>query len=464
MTTGRVLTKEEREQLEQDDKRYVWHPFTPQDEWAAKRPLIIEEGQGSYLIDVSGQWYLDGVSSLWLTVHGHNRPEIKQAIVEQLDRIEHSTFLGLTHRPGIELAKRLTEIAPEGLTRVFYSDTGAAAVEIALKMAYQYWQQRPDGPRPAKTKFLCLDNGYHGDTLGAVSVGGIDTFHAAYKPLLFPAYRAASPYSYRLPGEGPDDCMQACLAAMERMLAEHHEEIAALIMEPLIQGAGGMIAYPEGYTRAAWELAKKYDVLFIADEVATGFGRTGTMFACGREGVQPDLMTVGKGITGGYLPLAATLATERIYEAFLGRPEEGRTFYHGHTYTANPLACAAALASLDLFEQDRVIEGLEAKIDFLRRGLERFWRLDHVGDIRHAGLMAGIELVRDRQTREPYPAADRVGVQVIDEARAHGLILRPLGDVIVLMPPLSAGEGDLQVLLDVTYQAVRSVTEGGPEW
>lgn len=452
-----ALSQTERVPLEALDTRFVWHPFTQQQEWEAEPQLIIDHAEGCYLVDVEGNRYLDGVSSLWVNVHGHHREEINRAIRQQLDRVAHSTFLGLTHRPGIELAQRLVEIAPGALSRVFYSDTGAAAVEIALKMAFQYWQQ-VHPPRPGKTKFFSLLNGYHGDTIGAVSVGGIDTFHRVYGPLLFPTVKAPSAYCYRCHlGKRYPDCAIACLEEVERLVAAHADELAAVIMEPLVQGAAGMLVFPPGYTRAVWEIARRHGVLFIADEVATGFGRTGVMFACEHEGVEPDLMAVGKGISGGYLPLAATLATEEIYRAFLGRLEDGRTFYHGHTYTGNPLACAAALASLDLFERERTLERLQPRITQLADGLQRFRELPLVGDIRQRGFMAGIELVCDRATRAPFPVGERLGVRVCREARRHGVLLRPLGDVLVLMPPLAISEEELAVLMDALYAAVAMV-------
>ncbi len=449
-----------RHSLEQDDHRYLWHPFTQMQEWMAEPPLVIQRAEGSYLIDINGNRYLDGVSSMWANVHGHQRRELNQAIIEQLGNVAHTTFLGLTHPPGIDLARRLVALTPPGLTRVFYSDTGAAAIEIALKMAFQYWQQRRD-PRPRKTKFLSLLNGYHGDTVGAMSVGGIDLYHKAYGPLLFPTIKAPSAYCYRCHlGKRYPSCAIACLEDIERALSQHAEELAAVIMEPMVQGAGGMIAFPPGYTRAAWELAKRHDVLFIADEVATGLGRTGAMFACEHEGVSPDLMALGKGLTGGYLPLAATLATEEVFEAFLGRVEEGRTFFHGHTYAANPLACAAALATLDLFEQERTLERLQPKIEALREGLARFAGLKHVGDIRQIGFMVGIELVEDPEARKPFPVEQKTGGRVVQEARRRGVVIRPLGDVIVLMPPLSISTSELEVLLAMTYDSIKAATEG----
>lgn len=446
-----------RADLERDDRRYLWHPFTQQQSWEAEAPLIIERAEGCELIDIDGNRYLDGVSSLWVNVHGHRRPEIDDAITAQLGRVAHTTFLGLTHPPGIELARRLVALAPGRLSRVFYSDTGAAAVEIALKMAFQYWQQRDD-PRPAKTKFLSLHNAYHGDTIGALSVGGVELFQRVYRPLLFPTVKAHGAHCYRCHlGLRYPSCRVACLEEVERAIAEHAEELAAVVMEPLVQGAAGIIVYPSGFTRRVWEAAKRYNVLFIADEVATGFGRTGTMFACEREGVEPDLMAVGKGISGGYLPLAATFATEEIYRAFLGAPDAGRTFYHGHTYTGNPLACAAALASLDLFERERTLGRLQSKIAQLARGLEGIRDLPLVGDVRQCGFIAGIELVKDVATGEPFPVREQVGVQVIKEARRRGVILRPLSDVIVLMPPLAISEEELERLLRVVGDSIACV-------
>jgi adenosylmethionine-8-amino-7-oxononanoate aminotransferase len=446
-------------QLEQADKHYLWHPFTQQQDWEADSQLVIERAEGSYLIDIEGKRYLDGISSLWVNVHGHNRPEINQAIIAQLECVAHTTMLGLTHPSAIELGKRLIEIAPGKLSRVFYSDTGAAAIEIALKIAFQYWHQC-ESPKPSKTKFFSLSNTYHGDTVGSMSVGGIDLYQQVYNQLLFSTFQAPGPYCYRCHlHKSYPSCHFACLEEVERVIAEHADELAAVVMEPLVQGAAGIFVYPPGYTRAVWEIAKRYQVLFIVDEIATGFGKTGKMFACEHEGIEPDLMALGKGITGGYLPLAATLTTEEIYQAFLGPIERRRTFYHGHTYTGNPLACAAALANLDLFEQDQTLERLQPKIALLTQQLERFRHLPVVGDIRQCGFIVGIELVQNKQTRAPFPAQEKVGVRVIKEARRRGVILRPLSDVIVIMPPLSITEEELQMLLDVTYDAVHTISQ-----
>src|SRR5690349_10363674 len=316
------------------DHRHLWHPFTQQRGWCDSEPLAIESGEGTDLIDTSGRRYIDGVSSLWCNVHGHSHPAIDDAIRDQLGRVAHSTMLGLTHPGAAELAGRLVDLAPPGLSRVFYSESGSTAVEIALKMAFQYWRQR-DGERHQRDSFVCLTDAYHGDTIGSVSVGGIDTFHSAFGPLLFKTHRV-----------DPGDTRK-----LERLLDLHGREIAAVIVEPLVQGAAGILVQPPGFLRRVRELTEQYGVLLIADEVATGFGRTGTMFACEQERVSPDLLCLGKGLTGGYLPLAATLATERVYEGFLGAPDELRTFFHGHTFTGNPLACAAAIANLELFER-----------------------------------------------------------------------------------------------------------------
>lgn len=428
-----------KDKLEQDDKRYLWHPFTQQQDWQAEPQVIIERAEGNYLIDVEGKRYLDGVSSLWVNVHGHTRPEINQAIIDQLQQVAHSTFLGLTHPPGITLARRLVEIAPGQLSRVFYSDTGAAAVEIALKMAYQYWQQC-DPPQPKKTRFFSLRNDYHGDTVGAMSVGGIDLFFQVYHPLFFPTYKAIHD-----------------LTEVEQVIATHADELVAVVMEPLVQGAAGMVVYPPGFTRAVWEIARRHNVLFIVDEVATGFGRTGKMFACEHEDIAPDLMALGKGISGGYLPLAATLATEEIYRAFLGTVDQFRTFYHGHTYTGNPVVCAAALASLDLFAQEQTLARIQPKIDQLAQGLERFRQLPIVGDVRRCGFMVGIQLTQDREAGTPFPITTKAAGRVIKEARRRGVIVRPLSDVVILMPPLSITADELTFLLDVVYDAIDTV-------
>lgn len=446
------------EELERLDKELIWHPFTQMSDWLVEEPLIVASGEGSYLFDVRGKRYLDGVSSLWVNVHGHQRPEIDAAVVSQIANIAHSTFLGLSNVPAIELARRLVKLSPGKLSRVFYSDNGSTAVEVALKMAFQYWQQLPR-PSPKRKGFISFTNSYHGDTVGSVSLGGIDLFHKIYKPLLFKTVKIPSPYCYRcyLGREHPS-CRMACLADVEEIMEKNKQRTAAVVMEPLVQGAAGIIVFPRGYTRKVWELAKKYGLLFIADEVATGFGRTGKMFACQIEGIEPDFMSLAKGITGGYLPLAATLTTPEVFQAFLAGYKEQKTFFHGHTYTANPLACAAAIASLEIFEKNKVLEKMQAKIERLRNGLKVFWNLKHVGDIRQLGFMVGIELVKDTDSREEYEYGDKIGIKVIKEARKRGLVIRPLGNVIVLMLPLSMSSEELDKTLEITYESIKVVT------
>jgi adenosylmethionine---8-amino-7-oxononanoate aminotransferase len=441
------------------DRTHLWHPFTQMQEWEQECPLIIERGKGPYLIDSLGRKYLDGVSSLWVNVHGHRHPALDRAIHRQLAKIAHSTLLGLSNPPAILLARELIRLAPPGLTRVFYSDDGSTAVEVALKMAVQYWQQRVPRAGPKRT-FLHLRLGYHGDTVGAMSVGGIDLFQKRFHPLLFSTLAADPPYCYRCPlGLSYPSCAIACLEPIEDMLKRRHREIAGLIIEPLVQAAAGMLTAPPGYLTRIRDLCSRYHVLLIADEVATGFGRTGRMFACDHEGVTPDLMAIGKGLTGGYLPLAATLATEKIYQAFLGKYEEGTAFFHGHSYTGNPIGCAVALANLMLFRRERTLTRMEARISALSRLLHPLSKLAHVGDIRQRGYMVGIELVKDRATRIPYPPVHRIGHRVAMEARRRGLVIRPLGNVMVLMPPLITKLRELTRMVRMLHDSIRTITE-----
>ena len=415
------------------DRRHVWHPFTQQQGWAdTEDPVMIDHGEGTNLYDTDGNVYIDGVSSLWCNVHGHRHPAIDAAVRAQLDRVAHTTMLGLSHPPAIELAEKLLTFTPPGLTRVFYSDSGSSAVEIGLKMAFQWWAQLGERRR---TQFICLENAYHGDTIGAVSVGGIQLFHSLYRPLLFDAWQARA-------GDA---------GHLEQLLEAGGAEVAAVIVEPLVQGAAGMLMQPPGYLARVRELCDAHGVLLICDEVATGLGRTGRMFACDHENVAPDILCIGKGLTGGYLPLAATLTTEPIYEGFLGRHEDFRTFFHGHTYTGNPLACAAALATLETFERERTMESLQPKIELLTRMLEqRVAPLEGVAAIRQRGFMVGIEL-------SETPPKARLGHQVTLAARRRGAIVRPLGDVVVLMPALAMSESDLRRLVSITAEAIGEV-------
>jgi adenosylmethionine---8-amino-7-oxononanoate aminotransferase len=443
-----------REQVVRWDHAHLWHPFTQMQEWLAATPLVIGAAEGNYLIDLDGRRYLDGVSSLWCNVHGHRRPEIDAAIRAQLERVAHTTLLGLASPPSAELAARLVGLAPPGLTRVFYSDAGATAVEVALKMALQYWRLRGED-RPA---FVALTEGYHGDTLGAMSVGFSEPFHRFYRPLL-PVERVPSPYALeRTRRLDAAAALAEALRMLDDALARSHGTIAAVVLEPVMQGAAGMWPQPLEYLPEVRALTRRYDTLLICDEVATGFGRTGRLFACDHSGTAPDVMTLGKGLTGGYLPLAATLTTEEIFRAFLGPYDAYTAFFHGHTFTGNALACAAALASLDLLTP-ALLAALPAKADALGRALAaRVRPLPHVAEVRRRGLMVGIELARDPARREPYAAGERIGQRVVLAARERAVVVRPLGDVIVLMPPLSITDAEIGTLVGVVAESIAAVT------
>ena len=454
---------DEIKHLIETDKKFVWHPFTQMKGWLEEDPIIIVEGKDCCVRDVYGKWYLDGVSSMWVNIHGHRRQEIDDAIRAQLDKIAHSTLLGLSSVPAIQLAEKLIGLTDRSftgveqrLTKVFYSDNGSTAVEVALKMAFQYWIHKGVSGR---NSFLSLDYGYHGDTLGAVSVGGIDIFHSTFSPLLFKSYKAPSPYCYRCRlGKTCPECSFACLKEMEVILRQHSAEIAAVVIEPVVQAAGGMIVWPEGYLKGVRELCSNYNVLLIADEVATGFGRTGKMFASEHESVVPDIMCLSKGITNGYLPLAVSLTTDEVFNAFLGEFADLKTFFHGHSYTGNPLACAAALASLQVFEEEHTLEKYRDVIALLEVKLQDIAQLPYVGNVRNKGLMAGIELVRDKSSREPFAWEERMGWKVAYKAREYGVLIRPLGNVIVIMPPLSISAQSMERLMEAVKKSITAVT------
>src|SRR5262245_28028239 len=426
-------------------------------DWLREEPLVIAEAEGCWLTDTQGRRYLDGVSSLWCNVHGHRHPALDSALRGQLERVAHTTLLGLGSVPAIELARALVGVVPPALTRVFYSDAGATAVEAALRIALQYQQLRG---ATARIRFASLVESYHGDTLGAVGIGYSETFHRFVENAVQPAVRLTPPHVFRWQrGLDAEAALAAAIGEAERTLAAEGDTLAAVIVEPLVQGAAGMWIHPPAYLRALRALARRHGALFVADEVATGFGRTGRMFACEHAAVTPDLMCIAKGITGGYLPLAPTLATEDVFAAFLAPYEDFRAFFHGHTYTGNALACAVALASLDVFRVERTLERLAPKIAHLAERLAAdVAPLSHVGEVRQQGFMVGIELVAERASRTPYPATARIGQRVVRAARARGVVIRPLGNVIVLMPPLAIAAAELERLVDVTRDAIREAT------
>ena len=428
------------DELRRWDREIVWHAFTQMAEY---EPLIINRADGCTLVDVDGNEYLDGVSSLWCNVHGHRHPALDRAAREQLGRVAHVTSLGTSNPTTIRLAKRLVDVAPDGLDHVFFSGDGSSAVEVALKMAFQYWRQC-DNPRPEKTKYVALDAAYHGDSIGSVSLGGVARFHEMFGPLLFDVLRLPAPDTYRLPkGVAPESACEHYLSQLDALLAREHAAVAAIVVEPLVQCAAGMVMHPPGYLRGVRRLARQYDVLLVADEVAVGMGRTGRMFACEHEDVAPDLLCLGKGLTGGYLAMAATLATDEIWHAFLGRYDQSRTFFHGHTYGGNPLAAAVALATLDVFEQEDTLAKLKPKMAQLESHLQRMARHPNVGDVRRCGMIGAVELVRDRAAKEPYPWDEQRGIRACRAALKHGVWLRPLGNVVVIMPPLSIRPDEL---------------------
>ncbi|MBL0386149.1 adenosylmethionine--8-amino-7-oxononanoate transaminase [Tumebacillus sp. ITR2] len=449
----------EYEALAEKSRKHLWNSFTQMQGYNEDLPVIIESGEGVKLRDVTGREFFDGVSSIWLNVHGHNVPELNEAIVAQLGKIAHSTILGMANVPAILVAEQIAKLTPNGLEKVFYSDSGATSVEIAIKMAFQYWQHKG---KPEKQSFVTMNNAYHGDTIGAVSVGAIDLYHKAYSKLLFQAHRVEYPYCYRCPlGEELSSCAFACLQQVEQLLEEKGSEIAGFLIEPIVQGASGIITMPAGFLARLRELCTKYEVLMICDEVATGFGRTGKMFACEYDGVTPDIMCMGKGLTGGYLPVAATVTTDDVYEAFLGSYESKKTFFHGHSFAGNQLGCAAALANLELFEKRDLVRDVERKSEHVAHRLEQFLELKHVGDIRQRGFMIGIELVKDRETKAEYEWQEKIGLVVSRRSCELGMIIRPLGNVVVFMPPLSSTVEELDEMLDILYEAIVDITERG---
>lgn len=444
-----------RENLLAKDKKYVWHPYTQAQDAEKFPPLLIKRAKGIKLYDASGKFYYDTISSWWCNVHGHNHPIIKNAIKKQLGELDHVLFAGVTHEPAIRLAEEIIALAPKSLTKVFFSDNGSTAVEVALKMSFQYWKNTGC---VKKEKFIALDAGYHGDTVGTMSVSGVDLFTESFAPLFFSSFKVPSPYCYRCPmNKERKSCHIDCLSPLEKLLKDKSDEIAGIILEPFVLGAGGMIIYPKEYLSGVGKLAKKFNVHLIVDEVATGFGRTGKMFASEYAGIKPDLMCVSKGITAGYLPLAATLATEKIARAFYAPYIENKTFYHGHTYTANPIACAAGLGSLEVFKKEKTLEHVKKIIPEFHRLLNNFRDLPLVGDIRAIGLIGALELVKDKKTKESFKFKERIGFKVYNMGLKKNLLLRPLGGIIYLFLPLCIKKDELEDIMHRAYNVIKSL-------
>lgn len=462
-------------ELREADRRVLWHPFTQMRGWMTEDFPVICSAEGCELIDADGKRYIDAVSSLWCAMHGHRVPEIDAALHQQVDRVAHSTLLGLGSEPSIALAEELVACAPGDLTRVFYSDSGSTSVEVALKMAFQFWRQT-EGPETSRTRFLCLDDAYHGDTLGSVSVGGIDLFHEVFRPLLFHTQRVPVPRGWTVAQRARD--AERCLEALDELLAKDGKRFAALVLEPGVQGAAGIRVFPEGFTKAVVDRCRAHGVLIVVDEVATGFGRSDYLFACERENVTPDLLCLAKGLSGGSLPLAATLSTERIFDGFGGRYEEFRTFFHGHTFTGNALGCAAGLASLKLCLAPDFLTNVRALTASLTRELSVLLDHQHVLEVRNYGSMFGVELVASRtggvadgSPRNTtggraqglaegvdvpvwFPTDSRIGHRVCLAARERGVIIRPLGDTVVIMPPYCTDEPAVARIVSVLREAI----------
>ncbi|MBN1913867.1 MAG: adenosylmethionine--8-amino-7-oxononanoate transaminase [Candidatus Omnitrophica bacterium] len=437
------------------DLKYIWHPYTQMKDCRKYPPILVDKARGVKLYDHKGNFYYDTISSWWCNVHGHNHPKIKNAVKKQLDSLEHVLFAGFTHKGAVLLAQKIVSLAPDNLSKVFYSDNGSTSVEVALKMSFQYWQNIG---RKNKTAFLSLDHAYHGDTIGAMSVGGVDLFNKVFSPLFFPAFKAPSPYCYRCPaGKLRSVCDIECIRPLEAILKRNHSKIAAVILEPLVLAAGGMIIYPPQYLEKASRLTKKYGVHLILDEVATGFGRTGKMFAYQHAAVEADFICLSKGITSGYLPLAMTLTTDEVYRAFYADYEKKKTFFHGHTYTANPLACAAGLASLKVFEEEDTLDKMKGAVEFLGQGLDEFRCLPYVGDTRHLGLIGAIELVKNKKSKEEFGLKERVGLKVYQAGLRRNIILRPLGSVVYLYLPLSIKKSEIKIILEKTAEVLKGI-------
>jgi len=444
------------EELVEKDLKYVWHPDTQMKDYETDEPIIIDRGEGIYIWDLKGNKYIDAISSWWVNTLGHSNKRLNNALKNQVDKIEHVLLAGFSHVPAIELAEKLINVTPKEFTKVFYSDNGSTAVEVALKMTYQYWVQKGE---PQRSKFVALKNSYHGDTIGTVAVGGIDLYKKIFKPLLFDIFQAESPYCYRCAcGKDRESCNFECLNSMEEILKKHSKEIGGVIVEPLVQGASGMIIYPAEYLTRLGKLCDKYNVLLIDDEVAMGFGRTGKMFAFEHAGIVPDIICLSKGITAGYLPLAATIVKEEIYQAFYDDYDKLKTFYHGHSFTGNPLAASIALENLKIFEEEKIIESLQPKILKFKQELEKFWELDCIGDVRQIGMIGVVELVKNRETKEMYSFEERIGHKIYKEGLKRGAILRPLasGHIVYFIPPYVITEEEIKLLTDIAYDSIKA--------
>ncbi len=438
------------------DLKYIWHPCSQMKDYEELKPIIIDHGNGVKLYDKNGREYIDIVSSWWCNLLGHCNPKINAAVKEQIDALEHVIFANFSHEPAIKLCGELMKIIPKGLCKFNFSDNGSASVECALKMAFQYQYQTG---KPRKKRFMCLTDGYHGETIGALSVGTMDLYAKIYKPMLMDTVRIQAPDCYRCPyGKTRDCCQCECFEHAEKSFEQYADETAAVIVEPLLQGSAGMRIYPALYLKKLRELCDKYDVLLIADEIATGFGRTGKMFAFDHAEVSPDIMCISKGLTGGYMPMAITVTTQEIYDAFYADYSEGKAFMHSHTYSGNPLGCACALAVQKIFREDKILENAQQRAVYLNNKLtERLGNYKHTGEIRHIGLINAIELVKEPSSKTEFDSKARTGYQIYKKALETGLLLRPLGDVLYFNPPLIINDQEIDQAVELCAKAIEQI-------
>ena len=455
---GRAIDMTEKQQAswEQRDLAHIWHPCSQMKDYETLPPMVIDHAKGPWLYDIHGKKYLDIVSSWWANLLGHCNPEINEAIKEQLDSLEHVIFANFSHRPAIELAERLAEITPDRINKFHFNDNGSSSVEAALKMCFQFYHQTG---KPEKQRFMCLTEGYHGEPIGALSVGSMDLFAKMYQPMMMDNIHVQAPDCYRCPyGKDREHCACECFEHAEKAFAEHAHETAAMIVEPLLQGSAGMRIYPPLYLKKLRALCDKYDVKLIADEIATGFGRTGTMFACEQAGISPDVMTISKGLTGGYLPMSVTCVSDEIYDAFYADYGEGKAFPHSHTYAGNPIGCAAALAVQKIMKEQHILETAAENAKWLTAELSKaFAHHPNVGEIRHIGLIHAIELVKDPETKEPLDAKKRTGYAIYKKALERGLVLRPLGDILYFNPPLNITREELSTAIELAHESITDI-------
>ncbi|WP_040327760.1 adenosylmethionine--8-amino-7-oxononanoate transaminase [Clostridium ihumii] len=440
-------------ELQKKDLEYIWHPCSQMKDYEKLPPIVIKNGKGVYLEDVDGNKYIDAVSSWWVNLFGHSNDRINKALYNQASTLEHVIFAGFSHEKAIELCERIIKVAPKGMKKVLFGDNGSSAVEIALKLSFQYHMQVG---KKKKTKFIAISDAYHGETMGALSVGGVDLFSSMYKPLLIETIKVNGPDCYRCPyNKNRETCNAECFESMEKAIKENHEEITAVIIEPMIQGAAGMKMYSPNYLKKLKKLCDEYDINLIADEIAVGFGRTGKMFACEHAGISPDIMTVSKGLTAGYMPMSLVLTADKIYDAFYDDYETMKAFLHSHSYSGNPLGCAVAVETLKIFEEENILDTIDKKSKYLKEKIEStLLDIEYVGDYRQLGMIGAIELVKNKETKEAFPWQDRIGYKIYQLALKKGVLLRPLGNVIYFMPPYIITKEEIDIVVDTARECI----------